>query len=121
MCGTDFPLRCRSFFSDEGADPGFEVNLDRLGEFLVLATESVSVAKVAGDSLDVDCDAIPESRRTSECLELTVPLSTVGSSSTCDSDMASGRSNGWMPKRAEEGGGGATQMGIGGLPALISS
>ena len=69
------------------------------------------------DSRAVELDgASPESRLTSlSRLDLDVLSVKLGSGEVL------GRSNGWMPRRADDGGGGATVILIGGLPATVPS
>lgn len=103
---------------DDGIGESPAVALPRVGVSLELKADSASVARVVRDSLAVELDgASPESRLVSPCsIEWAMMLRfKLGSGEVL------GRISGWIPRRADAGGGGAIVMGIGGLPAVISS
>ena len=108
-------LHFLNLLMDGGADP-LEAVLGVLDVRLTLTADSASV-KVVRDSRAVDSDgARPLSRLTSLCtLDRAALPVRLGAGDVLE------RSNGWIPRRADEGGGGATVIFTGGFPGIVAS
>ena len=117
-CRALSPLHFLMHLRDEGIGVSPAVALSRLGASFEVKADSVSVARAVRDSLTVEHDgASPESRLVSPCsFEWAMMLRLM-----LGSGEVLGRISGWIPRRADAGGGGATVVGIGALPAFISS